>query len=136
MDQKQFNAIKERVAKTTPGEWKCINIGRGKSNYAVVNEEEYVAHAYDVNDTEFIAHARKDVPALVTEVESLNELRKDDFLMLCEARDDVRFMQKQVEGLRKALEKVMEVEAPIMEGWETTTYEIARQALGGESDER
>lgn len=39
----------------------------------------------------------------------------------------------EVERLRKALEKVMEVEEPIMEGWETTTYEIARQALGGDA---
>ncbi|PCD81974.1 hypothetical protein CNQ87_15310 [Lysinibacillus fusiformis] len=110
MKQEQLNAIKERVAKATPGEWKCINIGRGKSNYAVVNEEEYVAHAYDVNDTEFIAHARIDVPALVTEVERL----------------------------QKALEKVMDAEEPIMEGtkgWETRSYEIARQALGGEAHE-
>ncbi|QPA56282.1 helix-turn-helix domain-containing protein [Lysinibacillus sphaericus] len=38
--------------------------------------------------------------------------------------------------LRKALEKVMEVEAPIMEGteeWETRSYKIAREALGGEA---
>ncbi|MBD8521828.1 hypothetical protein [Lysinibacillus fusiformis] len=37
--------------------------------------------------------------------------------------------------LRKALEKVMEVEAPIMEGWETPAYKIAQEALGGESHE-
>lgn len=35
--------------------------------------------------------------------------------------------------LRKALEEIMEDQAPIMEGWETTTYEIARKALGGEA---
>lgn len=37
--------------------------------------------------------------------------------------------------LRKALEEIMEDQAPIMEGWETTTYEIARKALGGEAHE-
>ncbi|MGE7132630.1 hypothetical protein [Lysinibacillus xylanilyticus] len=40
--------------------------------------------------------------------------------------------------LRKALEKIMGVEAPIMEGtegWETRAYGIARQALGGEDHE-
>ncbi|MGN4127656.1 hypothetical protein ACMGD3_22000 [Lysinibacillus sphaericus] len=37
---------------------------------------------------------------------------------------------KEIERLRQALAKIMEAEAPIMEGWETTTYEIARKALG------
>lgn len=133
MDQKQLNAIKERVAKATPGEWRCMYVGCSSSHSSVGNEEEYVAHTYDSNDAEFIAHAHKDVPALVAEVERLHELRKDDFLMLCEAKDEVRSMQKDVERLREALEKVMEVEEPIMEGWETSAYKIARQALGGEA---
>jgi len=37
--------------------------------------------------------------------------------------------------LRQALEKVMEVEAPNMEGWETPAYKIAQEALGGEANE-
>ncbi|QPA60664.1 hypothetical protein [Lysinibacillus sphaericus] len=110
MDQKQFNAIKERVVKATPGEWRSMDTGHVRKHYSVGNEEEFVAHTYDVNDAEFIAHARIDVPALVTEVERL----------------------------QKALEKVMDAEEPIMEGtkgWETRSYEIARQALGGEAHE-
>lgn len=43
-------------------------------------------------------------------------------------------LRKTNERLREALEKVMEVEAPIMEGWETPAYKIARQALDGDSD--
>ncbi|AUS87826.1 hypothetical protein LBYS11_16435 [Lysinibacillus sp. YS11] len=43
--------------------------------------------------------------------------------------------KEEIERLRKALEKVMEVEAPIMEGWETPAYKIAREALGGEAHE-
>ncbi|MFJ7916114.1 MULTISPECIES: hypothetical protein [unclassified Lysinibacillus] len=43
--------------------------------------------------------------------------------------------KEEIERLRKALEKVMEVEAPNMEGYETCTYKIARQALGGEAHE-
>lgn len=107
MKQEQLNAIKERVAKVSAGEWECRYIGHSRPQYSVVNEEEYVAHIYDVNDAEFIAYAREDVPALVAEVERL----------------------------RQALEKVMEVEAPIMEGWETPAYKIAREALGGEAHE-
>lgn len=105
MNQEQLNAIKERVAKATLGEWRCMETGHIRTHYSVGNEEEYVAHTYNVNDAEFIAHSHKDVPALVTEIEKL----------------------------RKALEKVMEVEAPIMEGWETPAYKIARKALGGEA---
>ena len=41
---------------------------------------------------------------------------------------------KENEQLRKALEKVMEVEAPIMEGWEKPAYKIAQEALGGEAN--
>lgn len=36
--------------------------------------------------------------------------------------------------LRAALEKVMEAEAPNMEGWETCAYKIAHLALAGDSD--
>lgn len=53
-------------------------------------------------------------------------------------QEDVELIQvvvAEVERLRKALEQVMEAEEPIMEGWETTTYEIARKALGGEVHE-
>lgn len=42
---------------------------------------------------------------------------------------------KENEQLRKALEQVMEVEAPIAEGWETPAYKIAQEALGGEAHE-
>lgn len=41
--------------------------------------------------------------------------------------------------LREALEQIMEVEAPITEGWETESYRIARKTLGinrwGDSNE-
>lgn len=71
MDQEQLNAIKERVAKATAGVWRSMDTGHIRTRYSVGNEEEYVAHTYDVNDAEFIAHSRDDVPALVAEVEHL-----------------------------------------------------------------
>lgn len=37
--------------------------------------------------------------------------------------------------LREALRRIMEVEEPIMEGWETSAYKIAQEALGGEAHE-
>lgn len=112
MNQKQLNAIKERVAKATPGPW-LVEESRyeGRFNAASVDENyDLPACLMGIDDAEFVTHSREDVPALVVEVEKL----------------------------RKALEKVMEIEAPIMEGtegWETRSYEIARQALGGEAHE-
>ena len=108
MNQEQLNAIKERVAKATQGPWEYDEEDRGIWNKGALN---YLGTVKLPNkDANFIAHSREDVPALIAEVERLH----------------------------KALEKVMEVEAPIMEGtkgWETRSYEIARKALGGEAYE-
>lgn len=112
MNQEQLNAIKERVAKATPGPWESeetveghIDIFNPNEDYAVCQTGNETYDCLNDGDTEFIKHAITDVPALVAEVERL----------------------------RQALEKVMEVEAPIMEGWETPAYKIAREALGGEA---
>lgn len=106
MKQEQFNAIKERVTKAEEGTW---YLGKkspnGLNNIGV--KGCMIGQVFDDGDAVFIAHAREDVPALIAEVERL----------------------------REALEQVMETEAPIMEGWETSTYKIARQALGGEVHE-
>lgn len=47
---------------------------------------------------------------------------------------ELKRAEEENQKFRKALEEIMEDQAPIMEGWETTTYEIARKALGGELD--
>lgn len=48
---------------------------------------------------------------------------------------ELKRAEEENQKFRKALEKVMEVEAPIMEGWETPAYKIAQEALGGEAHE-
>ncbi|MFJ8513392.1 hypothetical protein [Lysinibacillus xylanilyticus] len=53
------------------------------------------------------------------------ELEMERFIELKRAEEENK-------KLREALEKVMEVEEPIMEGWETKSFRIARKALGGE----
>lgn len=105
INQEQLNAIKERVAKATPGPW-LVEESRyeGRFNAASADENyDLPACLMGIEDAEFVTHSREDVPALVAEVERLHQ----------------------------ALEKVLEVEAPIMEGWETPAYKIARQALDG-----
>lgn len=114
MNAEQLNAIKERVAKATPGPWESeetaeghIDIFNPNEDYAVCQTGNETYDCLNDGDTEFIKHAITDVPALVAEVERLH----------------------------KALEKVMEAEEPKMEGWETEIHKIARQALGGEAHE-
>lgn len=109
MNQEQLNAIKKRLAKATPGPW-LVEESRyeGRFNAASADENyDLPACLMGIEDAEFVTHSREDVPALVTEVERL----------------------------RQALAKIMEVEAPLMEGWETPAYKIAREALGGEAHE-
>lgn len=165
MKQEQLNAIKERVAKATPGPWKVYSdefstrIGSElihpqlKAPAPVITEafhsNDKVGIYISAKDSNFIVNAIVDVPALVAEVERLkvdrerwfkreSSLQKEiERLQAIEIESDSKLCEqkKEIELLRKALEKIMEDQAPIMEGWETTTYEIARKALGGEAHE-
>ncbi|EAZ84555.1 hypothetical protein BB14905_21428 [Bacillus sp. B14905] len=130
MNQEQLNAIKKRLAKTSVGPW-------------IVVEEEFIQNVSSVigaihfsKDAHFIAHARKDVPALIEEVERLK--RENEGLVIdreCAISNITNEFLNEEQRLRKALEKVMEVEQPIMEGWETLAYKIAQEALGGGAHE-
>lgn len=122
MNQEQLNAIKERALNATDGPWQVYemedgtHIGTAEHHPQLKSPMHVVTMSYwgdkphsrvfiGKDNAEFIKHAITDVPALVAEVERL----------------------------REALEKIMEAEAPNMEGWETMVYKIARQALGGEA---
>ncbi len=166
MNQEQLNAIKERVVKATPGPWESeetaeghIDIFNPNEDYAVCQTGNETYDCLNDGDTDFIKHAITDVPALVAEVDNLrieldaacianNTLKNEKEALEFQLKVSIRHAEEldeeleaevaENEQLRKALEKVMEAEAPIMEGtkgWETTTYEIARKALGGEAHE-
>lgn len=64
MNQEQLDAIKERVDDTAEGPWYAA-AGR------IYNGQVQIP--YTSEDAEFIAHAHKDVPALVAEVERLRK---------------------------------------------------------------
>lgn len=129
MDQEQINAIKKRLAKTSVGPW-------------IVVEEEFIQNVSGVvgaihfsKDAHFMAHARKDVPALVAEVESL----KADVERHLE--DNV-FLHNENIRLRKALEFYAEEtkyeRVELYDGDKEIYIEcdggkIARQALNGEA---
>jgi len=89
MDQEQINAIKDRVKKATLGPWKVVKseetgvqIGTTWESGQLKNCVPVVTTAHGVegvtiyindNNSNFISHAREDVPALVAEVERLRE---------------------------------------------------------------
>lgn len=74
MDDETLRQIEERAAAATPGPW-AHGAAEGGS-WACAGDEAIVTldgreHGQDVADAEFIAHARQDVPALLTEVRRL-----------------------------------------------------------------
>ncbi|MFJ7841611.1 hypothetical protein ACIQXG_19445 [Lysinibacillus sphaericus] len=89
MDQEQLNAIKERVAKTSVGPW-------------IVVEEEFIQNVSSVigaihfsKDAHFIAHARKDMPALIAEVERLQALIKE---LACDTAENTAIFLRKASG--------------------------------------
>ncbi|MFJ7920019.1 hypothetical protein ACIQ6U_09695 [Lysinibacillus fusiformis] len=131
MNQEQLNVIKERVGKATQGPWEYDEEDRGIWNKGALNYLGIVK--LPNNDADFIAHSREDVPILVAEVERLQK-------RLAQTEECYEIMEKatfkatdKMTHFKNALEKVMEVEVPIMEGWETSAYKIAQEALGGEA---
>lgn len=116
MNAEQLNAIKERAAKATPGQWLVRKHTNGTIDVISVETTEH--HEYlsrielgELEDAEFIAHAREDVPALVAEVERLTTVKH-------RLNSEIEIYRKQYEGaqiqlnesevdnerLRKALE--------------------------------
>lgn len=98
MNVEQLNAIKERAAKATPGQWLVRKHTNGTIDVISVETTEH--HEYlsrielgELEDAEFIAHARENVPALVAEVERLQqetEYLKRSLLYIADRRESNR----------------------------------------------
>lgn len=70
MNAEQLNVIKERAAKATHGPWRSAEL------YGVrTQNDKALSIPLRPSDATFIAHSRKDVPALVAEVERLSRGR-------------------------------------------------------------
>lgn len=146
MTSEELQAIKERVANATPGEWIIDNSSDdrpyitdiwfdGEENgHVEIHRYGAAAESYDA---EFIAHARQDVPKLIAEVERLRdeyEATEDLFHRTDEA---LGYEQEENKQLREALQfyaaqgtyepVYFEDLNPIVED----RGDIARQALGG-----
>ena len=89
MTEKELQEIKERCEKATPGPWKALNIPyNGYDDPEIVTKDgTYICQTtYDMQsqsekhnvdeNTEFIAHARKNIPKLIAEIERLQALKQ------------------------------------------------------------
>ncbi|MCR8982286.1 ead/Ea22-like family protein [Brevibacillus laterosporus] len=71
MTREEIGAIRERAEKATPGPWRrefSYGITIASDKYIVLDDEVGVIR---YPDAEFIAHAREDIPKLLTEIERL-----------------------------------------------------------------
>lgn len=79
LTDEELTQIKERAEKATKGPWDvdvpvdyCTNC---KNEYEIVQSELFlapiVAELRNIEDAEFIAHAREDIPKLIVEIEEL-----------------------------------------------------------------
>lgn len=154
MNQEQLNAIKERVAKATPGPWEYDEDERGIWNKGGFNYLGTVTLSH--NSAEFIAHAREDVPALVAEVEYLRGMLRDTRKIVRQKVNEIKTLQNACKN-HKAKQEALVIENERLS--ETLCFygdlskyviiahmnketdlavdlgEKARQALGGEAHE-
>ena len=157
MNEQRLQEIKQRAEKATPGPWKVYQdaistrIGTEFMHPQLNGPVPVITDAYhvggaisiyiDAADAEFIAHAREDVPALVVEIErlqntiALHEVNKRNLDAMIEHKD------AEIERLRKALEFYADESnyKRIMLSILTPKVlfddgEIARKALEGESN--
>lgn len=154
MNEQRLQEIKKRAEKATPGPWKVEESRyEGRFNAASVNENyDLPACLMGIEDAEFIAHARQDVPALVVEIErlqntiALHEVNKRNLDAMIEHKD------AEIERLRKALEfyadkenweRHLQCEIDVRQGqtlpiWDPSAIEFdegetARRALAGDN---
>lgn len=73
----QIRAIRERAEKATAGPWQCqvpaltVGFPRGKIKPLKIEGRLYNHPMLPIDDAEFIAHARTDIPALLAHIEEL-----------------------------------------------------------------
>ena len=89
MTEEELGAIAARARGATNGPWRAYQ-RKHKDQWAI--DSEYIARLAELNgqetsavtlvraDAEFIAHAREDIPALLAEIEWLQQQRQRDTL--------------------------------------------------------
>ena len=117
MDSKYFEEIKAREQAATPRPWKMENNPKGSGFFGTIHGEAGVSFSGNRADNEFIAHARTDIPALIAEVERLQNVVKIqktscNLVKTVEAgrtTDENIALKKENATLKKALELACEL---------------------------
>lgn len=128
MNKEQLDAIKERVANATPGEWIIDNSSDDRPYITDIwfdgEENGHVEiHRYGASaesyDAEFIAHARQDISALIAEVERLQKALKNT--------DSDLYVYKDLynEMTDKNIELIKFLQARITKGWGQKAVDLA-----------
>lgn len=76
----ELHSIKERCNKATPGPWISYVEGRDHfsgSNFIMTGGGDLEIHGGTIEDQEFVAHARQDIPRLIKEIERLKKVIDD-----------------------------------------------------------
>ncbi|BDR57644.1 hypothetical protein [Xylocopilactobacillus apicola] len=77
ISDEELNLIKKRCEKTTNGPWVSYIEGRDHtcgSNFIMTGGEDIELLGATVEDQEFIAHAKQDIPKLINEIKRLKRL--------------------------------------------------------------
>lgn len=104
-----LNAIRARADAATPGPWRHVGknwigtpveIDVTEADWGSEGHTSFFVHtnegggAWRIEDVEFIANARTDVPALVAEVERLRRERDEALDAVRDAEDEIRWLQE------------------------------------------
>lgn len=113
MDAKQLAEIKARAEKATPGPWEYTDNGfdgciSSKDGDFLIGGEPCEGRIEHDANTEFICHARTDIPALVAEIEQHERHEAAQYLQITRQKATILSKDQQIATLKKALELACE----------------------------
>lgn len=99
MDAKYFEEIKAREQAATPGVWMTIKSASRECYHLVATDEVTIklGEIYPNPDADFIAHARTDIPELIS---ALREAQDENTKLISEVQNS----HNEIATLKKALE--------------------------------
>jgi hypothetical protein len=80
LSEEEIAEVRQRCENATPGPWKSYIESREKmsgSDFIMTGAEDIYLTGATMADQEFIAHARQDIPKLISEIKRLKQLLSD-----------------------------------------------------------
>jgi hypothetical protein len=101
-------AIRARCDAATPGPWEYkASTLHSPYNFIIYSNHEMIGEAAVVENTDFIAHARQDIPALLDEIDAITNSR-DFFVNLHEIHvEDKKQMSDEIDRLTRENESLI-----------------------------